>query len=204
MMNGSPDRTPLSIAQDDALIEIHFNRIPEGPLSNRLAQLEPGDAIEIATPPHGFMVLDEVPAGHTLWLFATGTAIGPYLSILAEAGVWQRFEQVRLVYGTRLVSELCYRDRLDQLQLQHAEQFRWLACVSREATAGCLPGRITDLLSNGVLEQRFGDELNGTGVQVMLCGNPAMIEEMQVLLDARGLHKNLRRKPGQVTIERYW
>jgi hypothetical protein len=32
----------------------------------------------------GFFVLEEVPDCDTLWMLATGTAIGPYLSILQE------------------------------------------------------------------------------------------------------------------------
>jgi ferredoxin--NADP+ reductase len=38
----------------------------------------------------------------------------------------------------------------------------------------------------------------------MLCGNPAMIDEVQTLLEARGMRRHRVRKPGHVTIERYW
>jgi ferredoxin--NADP+ reductase len=40
--------------------------------------------------------------------------------------------------------------------------------------------------------------------QVMICGNPDMVIEAQKLLDEKGLIKNLRRAPGQVTVEKYW
>jgi ferredoxin/flavodoxin---NADP+ reductase len=39
---------------------------------------------------------------------------------------------------------------------------------------------------------------------VLLCGNPAMVSEMQALLLAQGLKKHRRREPGQVTVETYW
>ncbi|MGL5284623.1 MAG: ferredoxin--NADP(+) reductase, partial [Aeromonas sp.] len=40
--------------------------------------------------------------------------------------------------------------------------------------------------------------------QVMICGNPEMVRDTQAILLARGLAKNLRRKPGQITAEHYW
>ncbi|MEC9320491.1 MAG: ferredoxin--NADP(+) reductase, partial [Pseudomonadota bacterium] len=40
--------------------------------------------------------------------------------------------------------------------------------------------------------------------QVMLCGNPDMIQSSREQLKALGLEKNTRRKPGQVTSENYW
>lgn len=39
----------------------------------------------------GFFVLEEVPDCDTLWMLATGTALGPYLSILQEGKDLERF-----------------------------------------------------------------------------------------------------------------
>ena len=59
--------------------------VPEGSLSPKLAQLHPGDIIYVGDKPSGFMTLDEIPETATnLWLLSTGTAIGLFLSILAE------------------------------------------------------------------------------------------------------------------------
>jgi ferredoxin--NADP+ reductase len=38
----------------------------------------------------------------------------------------------------------------------------------------------------------------------MICGNPEMVVATAEILKSRGLQKNLRRKPGQITVERYW
>jgi ferredoxin--NADP+ reductase len=40
--------------------------------------------------------------------------------------------------------------------------------------------------------------------QVMICGNPAMVHDTLTVLEARGLKKNRRRDPGQITTEQYW
>jgi ferredoxin/flavodoxin---NADP+ reductase len=38
----------------------------------------------------------------------------------------------------------------------------------------------------------------------MLCGNPEMVKDTKAALEAKGFEKNLRRKPGQITMEHYW
>ena len=58
--------------------------MPEGKLSPRLSQLQPGSEVMVTKEAAGFFVLDEVPDCDTLWMLATGTAIGPYLSILQQ------------------------------------------------------------------------------------------------------------------------
>jgi ferredoxin--NADP+ reductase len=62
--------------------------VPEGKLSPRLAALKPGDEVQVVSEAAGFFVLEEVPDCDTLWMLATGTAIGPYLSILEEGKTW--------------------------------------------------------------------------------------------------------------------
>ncbi len=43
-------------------LEIFYNIVPNGKLSNALARLQPGDNLEISQPAKGFFVLDEIPA----------------------------------------------------------------------------------------------------------------------------------------------
>ena len=38
----------------------------------------------------------------------------------------------------------------------------------------------------------------------MLCGNPGMLKDAAAELIARGLRKNRRRTPGQITVESFW
>jgi len=42
------------------------------------------------------------------------------------------------------------------------------------------------------------------GSQVMLCGNPDMLKDTTAALLERGLRKNRRRTPGQITVESFW
>lgn len=188
----------------EPLLEFYFNAVPDGPLSNRLLGLNPGEQIQVSSTPTGFLVLDEVPESRDLWLLATGTAIGPFLSILATAQPWQRFERIVLVYGVRFQADLNYRALLDQFASAHPDQFMWLPSVSRDPLAGGISGRIPAALADGRLEQRVGLSLSAEHSQVMICGNPEMVKDSLELLKLRGLEKNLRRNPGQITVERYW
>ncbi len=67
---------------DNPDLEFYLVTVPDGKLSPRLAALKPGDEVQVVSEAAGFFVLDEVPDCETLWMLATGTAIGPYLSIL--------------------------------------------------------------------------------------------------------------------------
>lgn len=185
-------------------MEFLFNQVPAGPLSNALAHLRPGDKVWLATPTAGFLVLDEIPAAADLWLLATGSAIGPYLSILQTEEVWGRFQRVYLAYAVRYARDLCYQPLLKRLVTEHPGQFAWTPFVSREAMEGAFPGRIPDAIASGKLENLFGSLIGPEQSQVMICGNPEMVSDCTELLLQRGLQKNLRRKPGHISVERYW
>ncbi len=185
-------------------LEFFFNSVPGGPLSNRLMAKKAGDSIWVSNKAAGFLTLSEVPEGKELLLLATGTAIGPFLSILNTVEPWERFDRIVMAYAVRYANELCYRKQLDVLQELHGSQFSWIPFVSREPTDFALPGRIPSALQEGVLEQRAGMRFDPAQSQVMICGNPHMVKDSLDALKARGFEKNLRRKAGQVTVERYW
>lgn len=185
-------------------LEIYYIHVPGGALTSRLVTLAAGDRILVTPQAHGFMVLDEIPAGRHLWLVATGTGVGPFLALLDEPRVWARFERVTLVYAVRTHSELSYQARIAAVAAAHPDQFTFIPFVSREPSDFALPGRIPQALADGTLEARAGIQINAADSQFALCGNPAMVEEVTQTLVARGLKKHRRRDPGQITIESYW
>ena len=185
-------------------LEFYFIVVPGGPLSPRLAAMQPGDAVLVAPQATGFLTLKEVPPAPHLWLVSTGTGIGPFLSILQTAEPWQRCQRVVLVHAVRTVDELSYRDTIAQVAATHPQQFVYIPFVSRESCDFALPGRIPQAIENGQLEARAGVAFSERDSQVMLCGNPAMVEDTKNMLIARGLRKHSRREPGQISLERYW
>jgi ferredoxin--NADP+ reductase len=188
---------------DDPVFEFYGVIVPEGPLSPRLARLEPGDALYVADNPAGWLIASEVPPAEDLWMVATGTGIAPFLSILGTEVPWQRYRKVILVHAVRHATELVYRDLLEKIQSKR-KQFRIVTFVSREAHAASLAGRVPQAVGDGRLEQAAGAAIAPEGSQFMLCGNPAMLKDMAAALAARGLKKHRRRSPGQITVESFW
>ena len=191
-------------APGEQSLEFCLSVVPDGPLSGQLAALDAGDAVLVAPRANGFLVLSEVSGGSQLWLIASGTGVGPFLSILKTALPWQRFERVVLVQAARLASELMYRATVSELMNKHPDKFVFIPFVSRESTDFALPGRISHAIETGQLEIRANCQFSAAHSQIMLCGNPQMVDEVQRLLIERGLKKNKRRDPGNISVENYW
>lgn len=190
-------------APHEPLQEIYFNVVKGGPLSPRLALLNPGDSLWLSKGTNGFMVLDEVPDAKQLWLLATGTGIGPFLAILKTAAPWTRFEHIVLGHSVQYARELTYHEVIDELRTAHEDKFHYVPLVTREVVPGTLAQRIPVALASGELESSAGIILSATDSHVMLCGNSAMITDMSEALALRGMHRHRRRDPGHITTEKY-
>jgi len=182
----------------DPVLEFYGVVVPQGPLSPRLAQLEPGDRLQVASNPAGFLVLSELPDAETLWLLSTGTGIAPFISMLRTEAPWKRFRNVVLVHAVRHANELVYQELIASTKV------KYVTLVSRQMHQTSLSGRIPAALADGRLESAAGLALKAENSQVMLCGNPDMLKDTQAALAARGLRKHRRRTPGQVTVESFW
>jgi ferredoxin--NADP+ reductase len=187
---------------DDPVLEFYGVVVPQGPLSPRLARLQKGDVLHVASNPAGFLVLSEVPDAETLWLMSTGTGIAPFLSTLRTETPWRRFRNVVLVHAVRYANELAYKDLLHRILGERAS-FRYVSFVSREAAPGSLAGRIPAAIRDGRLEAAAGLALDLRS-HVMLCGNPQMLKDATAALAERGMRKHRRRKPGHIAVESFW
>lgn len=160
---------------DNPDLEFYLVTVPDGKLSPRLAALKPGDEVQVVSEAAGFFVLDEVPDCETLWMLATGTAIGPYLSILQLGKDLDRFKNLVLVHAARYAADLSYLPLMQELEKRYEGKLRIQTVVSRETAAGSLTGRIPALIESGELESAIGLPMNKETSHVMLCGNPQMV-----------------------------
>ncbi len=191
-------------APHEPYIEIYSITVPGGILSNRLFELHPGNLIWVAPKGAGFFTLSEVPEGRNLWMLSTGTALGPFLAILKTDEPWSRFEKIVLAHAVRTAEELTYQGTIRKLLAVNPGQLVYVPFVSREDTEFAIKGRIPQAIEDGRLEERGGAAISPEDSQVMLCGNPAMVDDTSEVLQARGLKKNKRREKGQITTENYW
>ncbi|MGE8500146.1 MAG: ferredoxin--NADP reductase [Pseudomonas sp.] len=196
-------------APHDEFLEFFSIVVPGGEFTSELSQLKTGDSLFVDKQAFGYLTLDRFIGGRDLWLLASGTGLAPFLSILQDFEVWERFERIVLVYSARTAAELAYQPLIHGLREQehlaeYADKLAYLPLVTREKAPGCLHGRITTLLDSGELEQAAGLALSPEHSRLMICGNPQMIDDTRQRLKARDLQLSLTRRPGQVAVETYW
>jgi ferredoxin/flavodoxin---NADP+ reductase len=196
---------PYSVASPHGdTLEFFIVKVEGGELTPRLWAMESGDSIEVASKATGGFTLSHTPPAECLWLLATGTGLAPYIAMLREPSVWANYRKIILIHGVRFQSDLAYLDELRAYETQRADQFRFIAAISRETVDGCIAGRMTTALENGELEKIAGQQLVPASSAVMMCGNPDMLNEVESQLNARGLVKHKTKEPGHYVVERYW
>jgi len=210
-VEGRPLMRAYSMASpnyDDAL-EFFSIKVPNGPLTSRLQHLEPGDALTVSRKPTGTLVLNDLKPGKHLYLLGTGTGLAPFLSIVRDPDTYERYDKVVLAHGVRTVSDLAYAHYLEHELPQHEylgelirQKLIYYPTVTREPFRH--RGRITDAIADGAMSASIGlPPLNPDTDRVMLCGSPAMLDDLAALLDGRGFQASPRtREPGDYVIER--
>jgi ferredoxin/flavodoxin---NADP+ reductase len=190
----------IASANHEEHLEFLSIKVPDGLLTSRLQHVAPGDEVLVSRKPTGTLLLDDLRPGRRLYLLCTGTGAAPFLSLISDPEVYERFSQVVLLHGVRWARESAvvrHRiERLRQHELLGAEaraQLRYYPAVTREPY---------------VNRGRLGRDLQLPGLdagsdRVMVCGSPAMLADTTALLDARGFvispHVG---EPGDYVIER--
>lgn len=210
-IEGKPLMRAYSIASANYEENLEFLsiKVPNGPLTSRLQHLKEGDTVLVSRKPVGTLVADDLKPGKRLYLFATGTGLAPFMSIIKDPDVYERFEHVILVHGVRFVSELAYADYI-QNELPANEFFGdmvrgkliYYPTVTREPYKH--QGRITEIVNSGKLFTDIGlPPLSPETDRAMLCGSPAMLADTSAMLDTRGFVVSPGvGQPGDYVIER--
>lgn len=192
-------------APSEKNLEIYIVRVINGKLSNMLYNLQSGDKVFVKKYSFGFFTINEIPNCEKLWMFATGTGIGPYFSILKEGKNIDRFNHIILIHAVRYQNELVYLPLMKKLQKKYKGKLKIQTIISREENTNSLTGRIPFLLKNKILEKKIGLSIHPQTSHVMLCGNPLMVKDTYYFLKKnRNMIKHLRRKTGNITMENYW
>ena len=196
---------PYSVASPHGPeLEFYIVLVEDGELTPHLWNMQTGDSIDVAERAAGSFTLKKTPDAENLWLVSTGTGLAPYIAMLRTETPWKRFRKIMVVHGVRHETDLGYGEEFAEYEKKHPGQLTYIPCLTREEKNGSLYGRITQLLENGNLEQAADCEIKPDNTSIMLCGNPAMLDEMEEKLGVRGLKKHRTRDPGQIVLERYW
>ncbi len=195
-------------ANHEDRLEFFSIKVPDGPLTSRLQHLQPGDRLLVGRKPVGTLVQDSLLPGRILYLLGTGTGLAPFVSIIKDPDVYDRFEHIVLVHGCREIAELGYGEMIVE-QLRQDEVFGELAAgkllyyptVTREPFRNM--GRISTLLDTGKLPADLNlPALSPATARIMLCGSPEMLHDLNAMLLARGFTEGSHSEAGHFVIEK--
>jgi ferredoxin--NADP+ reductase len=209
-VNGKPLLRAYSIvsANYEEHLEFLSIKVPDGPLTSRLAHIQVGDTLIVGKKPTGTLVVDYLLPGRRLYMLSTGTGLAPFMSIVRDPETYEKFDQLILVHGVRQVDELAYHDVLVEHLPAHevlgelvTSKLRYYPTVTREAFRNM--GRVTELIDSGKLTTDLGvPSLDPAHDRVMICGSPGMLRDLKLALEQRGFKEGNTSTPGDFVIER--
>ncbi|MEM0988165.1 MAG: ferredoxin--NADP reductase [Pseudomonadota bacterium] len=192
----------------DEELDFFSIKVPDGPLTEHLQKVEPGDTVLMRKKAVGTLVNDALVPGKRLWLFSTGTGIAPFASIIRDPETYDKFEQVILCHTCRMAAELTYGFELvaatkeDPLVGEEStDKLVHYATTTREQTKHM--GRITDLITSGkVFVDLDVAPLNPAVDRGMICGSMDFLNDTKEILEKAGMEEGANSKPAEFVVER--
>lgn len=192
----------------DEELEFFSIKVENGPLTQHLQLIQPGDTLLLRPKSTGTLVLDALTPGRRLWMLSTGTGIAPFASLARDPETYEKFEDVVLTHTCRDVSELTYGQELaasiadDPLIGEFArDHFTHYATTTREPSERM--GRITSKIADGSLFADLGTKPFDPAVdRIMICGSIEMTKELKALAESFGLNEGANNAPAEFVIER--
>lgn len=183
-------------------------KVADGPLTSRLQHIKAGENVLVGKKPVGTLLIDNLKPGRNLYLMSTGTGLAPFMSLIRDPEIYERFDKIILVHGCRITAELAYGERITKELPQDefiGEMVRrkliYYPTVTREPFQN--RGRITDLVSSGKLFEDVGlPTFDVAHDRVMLCGNPDLLTDMRAILEAQGFVEGSSNSPAEFVIEK--
>lgn len=209
-VNGKPLLRAYSVvsANYEEHLEFLSIKVPDGPLTSRLQHIQVGDTILVGRKPTGTLIADNLLPAKNLYLLSTGTGLAPFMSIIKDPEVYEKYEKVVLVHGVRQIAELAYQDLIEN-ELPNNEFFGemvrdkliYYPTVTREPFRN--QGRLTDLIKSGKLFADVGlPPMSKENDRFMICGSPEMLADMVNLLTEAGFDEASFSKAGHYAIEK--
>ncbi|MCC6006073.1 MAG: ferredoxin--NADP reductase [Rhodobacteraceae bacterium] len=208
--DGRPILRAYSIASPswDDTLEFYSIKVPDGPLTSRLQNIQPGDAVILKPKAVGTLELYALLPGTRMLLFATGTGIAPFASLLRDPDTWERYEKVVLMHTCRETADLDYGRKLVEALPEDpligemvAGRLLYYPTTTREQSARM--GRITDNLASGRVFSDLGlPPLDPAHDRGMVCGSLEFNSDMKTILEGWGLREGANSEPAEYVVEK--
>ncbi len=161
-------------------------KVPDGPLTSHLQNIEIGETVLMNSKPVGTLVLDTLQPGRNLYLLATGTGLAPFMSVAFDPQTYDQYEKVILIHTVRTLKEHAYRQELMGL-INHQVlgeitngKFVYFPTVTREQdqTGFAANGRCSTLFKNGHISKNCDlPPFDVNTDAAMICGSADMNTE---------------------------
>lgn len=192
----------------DEELEFFSIKVQDGPLTEYLQKIQPGDTVLLRKKPTGTLVNDALIPGKRLYMFSTGTGIAPFASLIRDPETYEKFEEVILTQTCRHVDELAYAIELveevknDPLVGEFAAGKLRLHTAATREPYPCQE-RITTLIESGRLFEDLGiPALDPAVDRGMICGSMQMINDTKAILEKHGLEEGSNASPSTFVVER--
>ena len=190
-MEGTPKRAySISSGPYDEWIEFYSIKVPDGPLTSKLQNIQVGDMLEVGEKPTGTLLLANLELGGHLVMMASGTGIAPFISLLRDPETYDLFENITVTGTTRLHAEQdCYREFLNEMPIEY------ISTVTQEDAE--LKGRIQIFMEDGTVK------INDPSYQrIMLCGSIGFNNDLKEHFNVLGFCEGNKKTQGTFVQER--
>lgn len=196
-----------SPAWDDEL-EFFSIKVPDGPLTQHLQKILPGDTVLLRQKATGTLVIDALTPAKRLFMISTGTGIAPFASLVRDPDTYEKFDEIilthtcrdhaELVYGVELFEQLSADPLIGELTTGRVTLY---STTTREITPRM--GRITRLIENGRFYADLGiAPLSPETDRVMICGSMHMLKDVKELVEGLGFKEGSLSAPADFVVER--
>lgn len=192
----------------DEELEFFSIKVENGPLTEHLQKIKPGDTVLLKKKATGTLVLDALLPGKRLYMFSTGTGVAPFASLIRDPETYEKFDEIILTHTCRTVDELTYSQNLvedlknDPLigELVDGKLFYYPTTTREESPT---MGRITNLLRDGTVSKDLNvPTLNPETDRAMICGSMNMLKDVKDVCEDYGLVEGANSRPATFVVER--
>ena len=196
-----------SSSKEKEYVELYVRLVNSGALTPRLFALNIGDKLWLSEKAKGMFTMDDVPKDQHIILFATGTGVAPYMSMMRSHVISQEKRNYAVVHSAWNSWDLGYRSELLTIE-RLCPNFHYIPVIS-DPEKEPMPwqgytGFVQQIWKDNIIQKSWKSEITPENTRIFLCGHPEMIREMIELLTHSGFKEHSNLDPGTIHMEKFW
>ena len=178
----------------DEYLEFYSINIPDGAFTSQLSKMRVGDELMIGKKPTGSLVSTNLDydSSKNLWLFATGTGIAPFISILRDPWYYEIYSCIFVIWSVAHKADLKAYDTF----LGDEADILYYPIVTKE------PWYDNDRITSVIEKDHTMKWISPANSRAMICGNMDFNLDMKTILESRGFKEGASNGAGTYVLER--